>query len=189
MHHGAGSSGLTFAVVTAEIRKHLPEAGVLSLDTREHGETTVRRATSTTTTATTTAEGGDTSNDDNIIDMRLETLSRDLVAVVRLTQERMQWNELPDIVLVGHSLGGAVVTDVAKNGELGAKVLAYAVLDVVEGILRYCCSGGGGHAYEGLISLIDLSSSVFFFFLQDPPSKLCRAWRRTWPLGPQVSPA
>jgi len=36
-------------------------------------------------------------------------------------------------VLVGHSLGGAVVTDVAKRGELGDKVLGYAVLDVVEG--------------------------------------------------------
>lgn len=45
----------------------------------------------------------------------------------------MGWEELPLLVLIGHSLGGAVVTDVAKSGELGNAVLGYAVLDVVEG--------------------------------------------------------
>lgn len=45
----------------------------------------------------------------------------------------MGWKELPLLVLIGHSLGGAVVTDVAKNGKLGNAVLGYAVLDVVEG--------------------------------------------------------
>lgn len=67
------------------------------------------------------------------LDLSLETLSRDLVYVIQQTQTRLGWESLPDIVLVGHSLGGAVITDVAKNGELGAKLLAYAVLDVVEG--------------------------------------------------------
>ncbi len=37
------------------------------------------------------------------------------------------------MVLVGHSLGGAVVADVAKSGKLGTNVLGYSVLDVVEG--------------------------------------------------------
>lgn len=68
-------------------------------------------------------------------DLRLETLSRDLMFVINETKARMGWENMPDIVLVGHSLGGAVVTDVAKKGELGAKLLAYAVLDVVEGII------------------------------------------------------
>ena len=40
---------------------------------------------------------------------------------------------MPDLVLVGHSLGGAVVADVAMGGELGGNVLGYVVLDVVEG--------------------------------------------------------
>lgn len=66
-------------------------------------------------------------------DLSLETLSQDLVYVIRQTQIKLGWESLPDIVLVGHSLGGAVITDVAKNGELGPKILAYAVLDVVEG--------------------------------------------------------
>lgn len=45
----------------------------------------------------------------------------------------MKWTTLPDIVLVGHSLGGAVVTEVAHERLLGNALLAYCVLDVVEG--------------------------------------------------------
>lgn len=45
----------------------------------------------------------------------------------------MGWKEMPPLILIGHSLGGAVVTDVAKGGKLGNAVLGYAVLDVVEG--------------------------------------------------------
>jgi protein phosphatase methylesterase 1 len=45
----------------------------------------------------------------------------------------MSWPSLPPIVLVGHSLGGAVITDLANTGRLGASLLCYAVLDVVEG--------------------------------------------------------
>lgn len=40
---------------------------------------------------------------------------------------------MPDMVLVGHSLGGAVVVDFAKRGEFKKNVLGYAVIDVVEG--------------------------------------------------------
>ncbi|KAF7592963.1 carboxyl methyl esterase [Aspergillus hancockii] len=116
MHHGAGSSGLSFATCAEEIRKILPKAGILSIDARDHGQTT-----------TETGEGKVE------LDLSLETLNRDLVFVIRETQSEMGWESLPDIILVGHSLGGAVITDVAKKGELGPKVLAYAVLDVVEG--------------------------------------------------------
>ncbi|GIK02188.1 protein phosphatase methylesterase 1 [Aspergillus viridinutans] len=117
MHHGAGSSGLSFATCAEEIRKILPKAGILSLDARDHGQTSVQMA------------GGGAVE----LDLSLETLHQDLVYVVRKTQAEMGWEELPDLVLVGHSLGGAVITDVAKKGELGSKLLAYAVLDVVEG--------------------------------------------------------
>ncbi|KAF7121929.1 hypothetical protein CNMCM5793_009483 [Aspergillus hiratsukae] len=119
MHHGAGSSGLSFATCAEEIRKILPKAGILSVDARDHGQTSVQRA--------------DGSGLPVELDLSLETLHQDLVYVVRKTQAEMGWEELPDLVLVGHSLGGAVITDVAKKGELGSKLLAYAVLDVVEG--------------------------------------------------------
>ncbi|KAL1880534.1 hypothetical protein VTK73DRAFT_5734 [Phialemonium thermophilum] len=113
MHHGAGSSGLSFAVVGSEIRKRLPTAGILSVDARGHGSTTA-------------SDGAD-------LDLKLSTLSGDLFQVIQLARAEMHWPELPPIVLVGHSLGGAVVTDLAKSGRLGASLLGYAVLDVVEG--------------------------------------------------------
>lgn len=113
MHHGAGSSGLSFAVVGSEIRKRLPAAGLLAIDCRGHGSTTG-------------PEGFE-------VDLRLETLSGDLFCIIRATQAQMGWTELPSMVLVGHSLGGAVVTDLAMTGKLGASLLGYAVLDVVEG--------------------------------------------------------
>ena len=113
-HHGAGSSGLSFAVVSSEIRKRLPSAGILSLDARGHGLTT-------------------TDDESKGLQLDLETLTTDLLAVIRLTRSEMHWQELPAIVLIGHSLGGAVVTNLAKTGKLGNKLLAFAVLDVVEG--------------------------------------------------------
>lgn len=113
-HHGAGSSGLSFAVLTAEIRKRLPSAGVLSLDARGHGTTNIVP-------------------EPEALDLSLETLTADLISVIDMTRIKMSWKEMPPLVLVGHSLGGAVVTDVAKNGKLGNAILGYAVLDVVEG--------------------------------------------------------
>lgn len=113
-HHGAGSSGLSFAALTSEIRKILPDAGVFSLDARGHGSTTARSGSET-------------------IDLSLDTLTRDLHEAILGAQSQMSWDVLPPIVLIGHSLGGAVVTTLAKGGQLGDKVLGYAVLDVVEG--------------------------------------------------------
>lgn len=113
-HHGAGSSGLSFALLAAEIRKRLPEAGILSLDARGHGGTKIA------------PEAGP-------VDLSLESLSADLLYVLEKTKAQMAWKQLPPLVLIGHSLGGAVVTHVAKGGELGNAVLGYAVLDVVEG--------------------------------------------------------
>ncbi len=113
MHHGAGSSGLSFAVLGSEIRKRLSSAGLLALDCRGHGSTVT--------------------GEDTPLDLTLDTLSSDLYSVILMTQRQMKWDTLPPIILVGHSLGGAVVTDLANTGKLGASVLGYAVLDVVEG--------------------------------------------------------
>lgn len=118
-HHGAGSTGLSFALFASELCKALPHAGVLSLDARGHGETSIMLY--------------EASADDDILDLSLSTLSLDLVDVILLIQKRMAWSELPGLVFVGHSLGGAVTTEVAMSGRLGRAVLGYAVLDVVEG--------------------------------------------------------
>ncbi|KZZ96051.1 Protein phosphatase methylesterase, eukaryotic [Moelleriella libera RCEF 2490] len=113
MHHGAGSSGLSFAMVSSEIRKRLPSAGILAIDCRGHGLT-----------------AGPESSE---LDLSLPTLATDLFFMIRLTEERMGWHDTPPIILVGHSLGGAVVTELAFRGSLGSSLLGYAVFDVVEG--------------------------------------------------------
>lgn len=118
-HHGAGSSGLSFALFASEIRKALPSAGVLSLDARGHGETIV--------------ENLEIPSESPVFNLSLDTLSRDLLDVINLTQRELAWAELPGLLLIGHSLGGAVVTDLAMSGKLGNAILGYAVLDVVEG--------------------------------------------------------
>jgi protein phosphatase methylesterase 1 len=53
--------------------------------------------------------------------------------VIEKTTEAMSWRTIPPLILIGHSLGGAVVTNVAHGGKLGDSVLGYCVLDVVEG--------------------------------------------------------
>ena len=83
--------------------------------------------------------------------MDLTSLSQDLVNAIYLTKQKMGWTRLPSIILVGHSLGGAVVTEVAHNGVLGESLLGYGVLDVVEGV----CSSIIVHALP-LISLVPI---------------------------------
>jgi protein phosphatase methylesterase 1 len=115
LHHGAGSSALSFALCAKELRKLLPEAGILAVDAREHGSVVW-------------------SPDGHVDgDLSIDVLSTDLVDMLRLTQVRMGWKELPRVVLIGHSLGGAVVTHTANQALLGNKLLGFAVLDVVEG--------------------------------------------------------
>lgn len=119
MHHGAGSSALSFAAVSAEIRRAAPEAGVLALDARGHGQTTVADPSA--------------ASKDNTLDLSLDALSGDLERAYTAVRDKMGWAEDTNVILVGHSLGGAVVATVAKERRLGAKVLGFAVLDVVEG--------------------------------------------------------
>ncbi|KAI3331907.1 protein phosphatase methylesterase [Xylariaceae sp. AK1471] len=121
MHHGGGSSGLSFAVVGDQIRKRLPSAGIFSLDARGHGSTTLP------------SEASSQGQGQVGVDLRVETLADDLFTAIQLTRQEMKWPELPPIVLVGHSMGGAAVTELARSGKLGNALLGYVVLDVVEG--------------------------------------------------------
>lgn len=123
LHHGAGSSGLSFALFAAELRRALPNCGVMSIDARGHGGTVVK-----------SPQG---QNKGEPHDLSLDLLSSDLSDSVKLLQAHLGWPQLPDLVLVGHSLGGPIVTDVASKCTLGSSVLGYAVLDVVEGTKRH----------------------------------------------------
>lgn len=117
-HHGAGSSGLSFAIFAKELRALLPNAGVLSLDARGHGSS-ILNAT----------------RQEASPDYSLETLTTDALNILQSTQAHFTWPQLPPLVFIGHSLGGAVVTNLTTvHGKLLAPTLiGYAVLDVVEG--------------------------------------------------------
>ncbi|KAF7195252.1 Protein phosphatase methylesterase 1 [Pseudocercospora fuligena] len=117
-HHGAGASGLSFALFAQQVRQRLPSAGVLSLEARGHGS------------IVTSASTGEA-----IIDYSLDTLVADAVSMITLTAATQGWSPLPPCVLVGHSLGGAVLTTVAATQfkTFGSNLIGYCVIDVVEG--------------------------------------------------------
>jgi len=115
LHHGAGSSAMSFALFALELKRLLPDAGILAVEARDHGSVVYE-------------PNGQINND-----LHIDILAMDMIAMIHLTATKLNWPNLPRIVLVGHSLGGAVVTHAAKSGKLGNKVMGYAVLDVVEG--------------------------------------------------------
>jgi protein phosphatase methylesterase 1 len=115
LHHGAGSSALSFGMFAKEVRKAMPEVGILAVEAREHGSVVW-------------TEDGSVDND-----LSIDLLGRDLIDMLELTRSKMSWTELPNVLLIGHSLGGAVVVHVANEAALGNKLMGYAVLDVVEG--------------------------------------------------------
>ncbi|KAK4550209.1 hypothetical protein LTR36_003176 [Oleoguttula mirabilis] len=130
-HHGAGASGLSFAAFAQHVRKRMPEAGVLSLEARGHGSTVTRpnddgEPISDFSLATLTAGAP-------ILDFSLATLTADALAMITLTQTHMHWPALPPSVLIGHSLGGAIFTQLAADFALGPALIGVCVIDVVEG--------------------------------------------------------
>ncbi|XP_050314595.1 protein phosphatase methylesterase 1 isoform X2 [Anthonomus grandis grandis] len=101
--HGGGYNGLTWALFTKEIFANL-ECQIVALDFRGHGKTK-------------------TNND---TDLSLETLSMDVVDVANTLAER----EKTSIVLVGHSMGGAIAVSASYKID---SLVGLCVIDVVEG--------------------------------------------------------
>ncbi|KAJ9625046.1 Protein phosphatase methylesterase 1 [Taxawa tesnikishii (nom. ined.)] len=115
-HHGAGASGMSFARFATSVKAVMPSAGILSLEARDHGSVI-------------TSPSGESLPPD----FSIATLAADALAMITLTTQQMGWPKVPPSVFVGHSLGGAVCTHVAAEGSLGAQLVGFAVLDVVEG--------------------------------------------------------
>lgn len=120
LHHGAGYSALSFALVAEHITKSSNgAAGVLAYDCRGHGRTRH-------------------SSEEASQDLSLATLTNDALAVLaRLFPPE---GPQPTLVLVGHSMGGSVVVSLAHalandvgNHATRPRVSGVAVLDVVEG--------------------------------------------------------
>jgi len=106
-HHGAGLSGLSYALLTQYLKEfNNNQCGILCYDCRGHGQT-------------------HTSNDE---DLSLGTLSQDLVNICNALYP----DPTTEFILVGHSLGGAIVSNVASKQML-KKIFGLIVIDVVEG--------------------------------------------------------
>nr|XP_034971743.1 protein phosphatase methylesterase 1 [Zootoca vivipara] len=103
--HGGGHSALSWAVFTAAIISRV-QCRIVALDLRGHGETKVR----------------------NPDDLSAETMSKDVGSVV----EAMYGDLAPPIMLIGHSMGGAIAVHSAASN-LVPSLLGLCVIDVVEG--------------------------------------------------------
>ncbi|XP_071847206.1 protein phosphatase methylesterase 1-like isoform X2 [Apostichopus japonicus] len=106
MIHGGGFSGLTWAVLSATLTK-LVKCRTLAVDVRGHGNTK-------------------TSEED---DISADRLARDIGKIV---STRYKDETAPPIILVGHSMGGAIaIHSAVKN--LVPSLAGMVVIDVVEG--------------------------------------------------------
>ncbi|KAI9830774.1 MAG: Protein phosphatase methylesterase 1 [Phylliscum demangeonii] len=109
-HHGAGSSGLSFAVLAAEIRKLMPDAGFLSLDARSHGETM---------TATVGSPG---------LDLSLDSLTNDMIYAIRVLGGAVMTNVAKSGVFGDQVLGYAVLDVVEGSSSRHAEIIFYSQL-------------------------------------------------------------
>ncbi|XP_026332407.1 protein phosphatase methylesterase 1 [Hyposmocoma kahamanoa] len=104
--HGGGYSGLSWALFTEEITSMI-DCQVISMDIRGHGETKAK----------------------NPDDLSAETLVRD----VDLVLHKLFPEQMPCLILVGHSMGGAIAVRAAHLPSLQDYIEGLAVIDVVEG--------------------------------------------------------
>ncbi|KZT38836.1 protein phosphatase methylesterase [Sistotremastrum suecicum HHB10207 ss-3] len=116
-HHGAGYSALSFACLAKEIAEaSRGECGLLAFDARRHGKTF----------PSSSSNSGD---NDNLDIQVLTTDFENLIAKVFPEPARA-----PSLLLVGHSMGGAVIVRACPQLlERKYRVTGVVVLDVVEG--------------------------------------------------------
>ncbi|XP_075108355.1 uncharacterized protein LOC107825366 isoform X2 [Nicotiana tabacum] len=100
--HGGGYCGLSFALAASKIKE---KARIVAMDLRGHGKSATQ----------------------NDVDLSIETLCGDVFSVLKT----MYGDAPPAIVLVGHSMGGAVAVHVAAKKSLPS-LAGLVVVDVVE---------------------------------------------------------
>nr|XP_033516025.1 protein phosphatase methylesterase 1 isoform X4 [Nicotiana tomentosiformis] len=101
--HGGGYCGLSFALAASKIKE---KARIVAMDLRGHGKSATQ----------------------NDVDLSIETLCGDVFSVLKT----MYGDAPPAIVIVGHSMGGAVAVHVAAKKSLPS-LAGLVVVDVVEG--------------------------------------------------------
>ncbi|XP_065885258.1 protein phosphatase methylesterase 1-like isoform X2 [Dysidea avara] len=109
--HGGGHSAFSWCLFTSALMR-LCECQVVAMDIRGHGSTM------------TAAED----------DLSIDTLIRDVEAVVT----GLYGNEAPPLILMGHSMGGAIVL---RSANRIASLVGVVVIDVVEGTAMDSLSG------------------------------------------------
>ncbi|OQR72433.1 protein phosphatase methylesterase 1-like, partial [Tropilaelaps mercedesae] len=105
--HGAGYSGLTWACFAAEIVS-MVECSLVAMDLRGHGESTAADETN----------------------LSAETMVHDIGQVYQKLYEGSE--NRPPVILIGHSMGGALAVHVAAAGSI-PEISGLVVIDVVEG--------------------------------------------------------
>lgn len=105
--HGGGYSGLTWAPLTSEITR-LAQCQVLSIDLRGHG----------------------CSVTEDEYDLSPETMAKDISCIVE--EHVKSLDKEPEVVLIGHSMGGALAVHTALEGQID-NLIGLVVVDVVEG--------------------------------------------------------
>ena len=109
--HGGGYSALTWAQFSHYIEQQC-QCRFLAIDLRSHGDTA-------------------TSNDDQ---MDIQTLVSDVIRVTHAAHRLCGFAETPKIVLIGHSMGGAIAIKCSsKSTELMPSLVGFVIIDVVEG--------------------------------------------------------
>ncbi|ESO89517.1 hypothetical protein LOTGIDRAFT_234330 [Lottia gigantea] len=103
--HGGGFSGLSWALL-ANMVSHLVTCRCAAIDLRGHGDSVT--------------------SDDK--DLSAETMSSDVGEVIK----SLYGEDPPPIILIGHSMGGAIAVHVAEK-QLIPSLIGLCVIDVVEG--------------------------------------------------------
>jgi protein phosphatase methylesterase 1 len=103
--HGGGFSALSWSLFTVEITQQI-HCQCLAIDIRGHGDSKV----------------------DEELDLSAETLAADVESVV----ESLYGENPPSIILLGHSMGGAIGVHIGFRNRLPSLV-GLVVIDVVEG--------------------------------------------------------
>lgn len=112
--HGGGYSGLTWANFTKKLKKYC-HFRMMAIDLRGHGDTT-------------------TSYDDK---MDIEILVSDVIRVIDAAHRICGFLETPKVVLIGHSMGGAIAIKCAsKCVDSLPSLIGFIILDVVEGTAK-----------------------------------------------------
>ncbi|KAL8449723.1 hypothetical protein Emed_002978 [Eimeria media] len=141
--HGAGHTALSWACFTRLLRDGSPPLRVFAFDARGHGATNC--ADSTTLTAEVLTEDGIA-----VVQYLLDRLLKEEGAPHQPKEEQQDHtsaqatestneptpsqdsDSLPSVILVGHSMGGAIATRMAASGRI-PQLHGLMVLDVVEG--------------------------------------------------------